>query len=70
MNARKSSSLALAAAAAVLFTSAAFNVAAAEEGKVKCEGVNACKGTGFLELTRAQCEAAKAKTGDSKQTPT
>jgi len=54
----------------VLFTSAALNVAAAEEGKVKCEGVNACKGTGFLELTRAQCEAAKAKTGDSKQTPT
>jgi hypothetical protein len=52
----------------------------AEEAKVKCEGVNSCKGQlacmsannscrgqnsckgqGYLDLTKAQCDAAKAK---------
>jgi hypothetical protein len=27
-----------------------------------CKGMNSCKGQGFLELTKAQCDAAKAKT--------
>jgi hypothetical protein len=26
-----------------------------------CKGQNSCKGKGFLELTQAQCDAAKAK---------
>jgi hypothetical protein len=53
---------------------------AADEGKVKCEGVNSCKGKsacksannsckgqnsckgkGFLEMSQAKCDAAKAK---------
>ena len=28
-----------------------------------CKGQNSCKGKGFLELTQAQCDAAKAKAG-------
>ena len=36
---------------------------AADEGgdQVMCAGVNACKGHGFLMLTKAECDAAKAK---------
>ncbi|HUN26214.1 MAG TPA: hypothetical protein VMU67_07900 [Steroidobacteraceae bacterium] len=26
-----------------------------------CKGMNSCKGQGFLQLTKAQCNAAKAK---------
>ena len=44
MNGKKLSSLALATAAAVMFSSAPLTAAnAADEAKVKCEGVNACK---------------------------
>jgi hypothetical protein len=87
MTAGKTSRMALAAAAAVLFASVSVNAGAAEEGKVKCEGVNACKGqsacktaknackgqnackhAGFLELTKAECEAAKAKAASKKST--
>jgi hypothetical protein len=78
---KKLSSLALATAAAVMFSTAPLTAAnAADEAKVKCEGVNACKGTGacqtaangcagknackgasFLMLSKAECDAAKAK---------
>jgi hypothetical protein len=27
-----------------------------------CKGMNSCKGQGFLELTKKECDAAKAKT--------
>jgi hypothetical protein len=82
MNSRILSSVALAAAAAIMFSTVAANTARADEAKVKCEGVNSCKGhsacksannackgqnsckgKGFLELTKAQCDAAKAKAG-------
>jgi hypothetical protein len=26
-----------------------------------CKGLNSCKGKGFLEMTKAECDAAKAK---------
>lgn len=78
---KKFSTLALATAAAVMFGSAPLTAAnAADEAKVKCEGVNSCKGTsacgtasnacagkntckghGFLMLSKAECDAAKAK---------
>jgi hypothetical protein len=78
---KKLSSLALATAAAVMFSTAPLTAAnAADEAKVKCEGVNACKGAsacstaanacagknackghGFLMLSQAECDAAKAK---------
>jgi len=62
MNSRKMSSVALAAAAAVMFSTAFVGTAsAADEAKVKCEGVNSCKGQGFVEMTQAKCDAAKAK---------
>jgi uncharacterized membrane protein len=75
----------LAATAAALFLSGAPALADHHEGeaKVKCEGVNACKGQGacsgaghdcsghnackgqgFLELTQAECDAAKAKAAE------
>lgn len=77
---------ALAATAAALFLAGAPALADQHEGeaKVKCEGVNSCKGQsacqtagsscagkneckgqGFLELTQAECDAAKAKAEQS-----
>lgn len=74
------SGAALATAAALLFSTAVVSVAQAEDAKVKCQGVNSCKGTsacatahnscqgqntckgvGFLLLSKADCDAAKAK---------
>ncbi|HEU4431683.1 MAG TPA: hypothetical protein VFT98_23195 [Myxococcota bacterium] len=75
---------ALAAAAAALFlTSVPLAASAADEAKVKCEGVNACKGQGacsgaghdcagknackgqgYVEMTQAECDAAKAKAAE------
>ena len=86
MNSRKMTSVALAAAAAVMFSTALVGTAsAADEAKVKCEGVNSCKGKsacksanksckgqnsckgkGFLEMSKADCAAAKAKAKDAK----
>jgi hypothetical protein len=81
ITAKKLTGLALATAAAGLFVTAAIPAAsAAEEAKVHCDGVNACKGEsacqsahnsckgmnsckgkGWLYLSKADCEAAKAK---------
>jgi hypothetical protein len=81
MSSKVLSSVALAAAAAVMFSTMAISTAsAADEGKVKCEGVNSCKGQsacksannackgqnsckgkGFLEMSKADCQAAKDK---------
>jgi hypothetical protein len=76
----KISGAAVATAAALLFGSVTTTVSAADEAKVKCEGVNGCKGTsacatatnscqgqnsckghGYLLLSKAECDAAKAK---------
>ena len=78
---RKSFALASAAAAIFAAGGATSALAAHHEGgaKIKCEGVNSCKGhsacatadnacsgqnsckgKGFLKLTEAECEAAKA----------
>jgi hypothetical protein len=81
----KAQSVALATAAAMLFSTLPLqSVSAADAAKVKCEGVNACKGqsacataknacqghnsckgTGYLLLTQAECDAAKAKKADN-----
>jgi hypothetical protein len=74
------SSVALAAAAAVMFSTVAISTASADEAKVHCSGVNSCKGQsacksannackgqnsckgkGFVEMSKADCDAAKAK---------
>jgi len=82
----KLSGIAMATAAALLFAGAPIaTVAAADAAKVKCEGVNSCKGksscataksscqgqnscksTGWLSLTQAECDAAKAKMKSGK----
>jgi len=80
MTSKMLSSVALAAAAAVMFSTAVVSTARADVAKVKCEGVNSCKGhsacksannackgqnsckgKGFLEMSQADCDAAKAK---------
>jgi hypothetical protein len=80
MKSRVLSGVALAAAAAVVFSTAAVTTARADDAKVKCQGVNSCKGhsacksannackgqnsckgQGFMMMTQADCDAAKAK---------
>jgi hypothetical protein len=80
MTSTKLSSVALAAAAAVMFSTAAISTASADDAKVQCQGVNSCKGhsacksannackgqnsckgKGFLDMSKADCDAAKAK---------
>jgi hypothetical protein len=86
MRSTNSTGVAIATAAALLFSTAFVGTAfAGDEAKVQCAGVNSCKGQsacksasnsskgqnsckgqGFLELSKADCEAAKAKAQDSK----
>jgi uncharacterized membrane protein len=64
------SGAAIAAAAAMFFSVAPISSAsAADEAKIHCTGVNACKGQsacksakgkGFKEMTQKDCDAAKA----------
>lgn len=80
MHTNKATRAAIATAAALLFSNMAVAPASAAEAKVKCEGVNACKGQsacgtatnacqgqntckgkGYLMLSQAECDAAKAK---------
>ena len=80
MSSKMLSNVALAAAAAMMFSSMAITTASADEAKVKCDGVNSCKGhsacktannackgqnsckgKGFVEMSKADCDAAKAK---------
>jgi len=83
----KTRSALMASAAAALFLAGVSGVAHAEdsgsEAKIKCEGVNACKGhsdcksaknsckgkngcsgQGFVMMSQAECDAAKAKAAD------
>jgi hypothetical protein len=80
MHTNKATRAAIATAAALLFSNMAVTTAGAADAKVKCEGVNACKGQsacstannacqghnsckgkGYLMLSQAECDAAKAK---------
>ena len=80
MNTNKATRAAIATAAALMFSTMSVTANAADQAKVKCEGVNSCKGTsacgtatnacqgqnsckgkGYLMLTQADCDAAKAK---------
>jgi hypothetical protein len=57
------STLALAAAAAMLFATVSMNAAAADEGKVKCDGVNACKGQSACKTAKNACKGQNACKG-------
>ena len=63
MNGKKLSSLALATAAAVMFSTAPLTGAQAEEAKVKCEGVNNCKGTSACATAASSCAGKNACKG-------
>ena len=55
----KLTGVALATAAAALFATGAVMAPlahAAEEGKVKCEGVNSCKGTSECATAKSSCK--------------
>lgn len=87
MKASTRNSAALAAAAAMIFSTVAVTpLQAADNAKVKCEGVNSCKGKsacatasnscqgqnsckghGYLTLSKAECDAAKAKMESEKK---
>lgn len=61
---KKLSGFALAAAAAIAFTAAPLSaVNAADEAKVKCEGVNACKGTSECKTAKHECAGKNACKG-------
>ena len=85
----KTRSAVIASAAAALFVAGMAGAAYAEQGgseaKVKCEGVNSCKGhgdcksaqnsckgkngcagQGFMMMSQAECDAAKAKAKEEK----
>ncbi|MEI8299892.1 MAG: hypothetical protein WCH32_17990 [Pseudomonadota bacterium] len=55
---------AVATAAALLFATVAAPVAQAEEAKIKCEGVNSCKGTSACATARSSCEGQNKCRGE------
>ena len=55
MSKRKTSGLALATAAAMLFSSAAPMSALAADAKIKCDGGNACKGKSECSTATSAC---------------
>jgi hypothetical protein len=59
----KISGAAIATAAALLFGSVAVTTASAEEAKVKCEGVNACKGKSACATAHNSCQGQNACKG-------
>ena len=63
-NSASASGAAIATAAAMLFGSlSAAPVSAAEEAKVKCEGVNACKGKSACATAQNSCQGQNACKG-------
>lgn len=80
MKTPKARGIAIAIATALIFGTMVVSEAQADEAKIQCKGVNACKGQsacmsaknsckgmnsckgqGFLEMSKADCAAAKAK---------
>jgi hypothetical protein len=58
MQATIKTGLSIAAAAAALFATAGFSttVQAAEDGMVKCSGINSCKGTSDCKTAKSECK--------------
>jgi hypothetical protein len=61
--ARKISGTAIASAAALLFGTTIVNIASAEEAKVHCEGVNACKGQSACKSAQNSCKGKNSCKG-------
>ncbi len=63
MNMKKASGLALATAAAAMFAVATPMTASAGEAKVKCVGVNACKGMSSCKTASSACKGQNSCKG-------
>jgi hypothetical protein len=63
MNSRKMSSVALATAAAMMFSMAAVTTASADEAKVHCDGVNSCKGHSACKNANNSCKGLNSCKG-------
>jgi hypothetical protein len=61
----KSTGIALATAAALLFGSVAVAPAQAEDAKVKCQGGNACKGKSACATATSSCQGQNSCKGKS-----
>lgn len=59
----RSTGLALATAAALLFGSVAAPTANAEEAKIHCDGVNACKGQSACATAKNACQGQNSCKG-------
>jgi hypothetical protein len=59
----KFSGVALATAAAMLFSTAAVSTASAADAKVKCEGVNGCKGQSACHTATSSCQGQNSCKG-------
>jgi uncharacterized membrane protein len=64
MSTQKATRAAMAAAAALLFTTVATTANAADEAKVKCEGVNSCKGTSACSTATNACQGQNKCKGE------
>ena len=61
----KSTGIALATAAALLFGSVAVTTAQAEDAKVKCQGGNSCKGKSACQTATSACQGQNSCKGKS-----
>ena len=59
----KTTGVALATAAALLFGSVAVTTAHAEDAKVKCQGGNACKGKSACQTASSACQGQNSCKG-------
>jgi uncharacterized membrane protein len=63
MNSKSLSRVALAAAAAVMFSTVAVTTASADDAKVKCSGVNSCKGQSACKSANNACKGQNSCKG-------
>jgi uncharacterized membrane protein len=63
MNSKSLSRVALAAAAAVMFSTVAVTTASADDAKVKCSGVNSCKGQSACKSANNSCKGQNSCKG-------
>jgi hypothetical protein len=61
----KTTGMALATAAALLFGSVAVTTAHAEDAKIKCQGGNSCKGKGACATATNSCQGQNSCKGKS-----
>ncbi|HTY93309.1 MAG TPA: hypothetical protein VMC02_05450 [Steroidobacteraceae bacterium] len=63
MTMKKTGGLAIATAAALLFGTLSATTASADEAKIKCTGVNACKGQSSCKSAKNSCKGMNSCKG-------